>query len=421
MTRGTRIRLLAFAVLSAVGIVYVAGSYLGVVDRVLGRGLHVHATLPDSGGLFEGSEVTYRGHKVGKVTAMQVTGDGVRLDLSLKEGTRVPADSPIEVHNLSAVGEQYLDIVPEKGDGPWLRDGDTLAGDAASLPVTEQEVLTDLDALVGSVDRDQLTRVIGELGTMFRGTAAPLQRMVDAAEVLVRTARENEQATVDLFHTGRTVLRTQAAHEDDIRGFATNLADLTQTLRASDDKLRTILQGGPGAVREVDELVTALEPTLPVFLSNLITVNQVMTTRLGPIEELLVSFPVAIVAGFTGTPGDGYGHINLQLNYAVPPCTEGYLPKERWRPATDLTDTEPYLSQCASGPPYNMRGTKYAPNSPMGSRMRVGTYDARTGVASRGDGTTVTLGSQGGLIPMMGDDAWQFLLTGPVERTGAGR
>src|SRR5690606_4611693 len=61
MTRGVRTRLVLFVILSAVGIVYVTGNYLGLVDRVLGRGFTVHATLPDSGGLYEGSSVTYRG------------------------------------------------------------------------------------------------------------------------------------------------------------------------------------------------------------------------------------------------------------------------------------------------------------------------------------------------------------------------
>ena len=56
MTNGVRIRLIAFVVLSAVGIVYVAGSFLGIVDKVLGRGYTMHATLPASGGLFTGAE-----------------------------------------------------------------------------------------------------------------------------------------------------------------------------------------------------------------------------------------------------------------------------------------------------------------------------------------------------------------------------
>ena len=129
MIKGTRIRIAAFVVLSAVGIVYITASYLGFVDRVLGRGLTVHATLPTSGGLFEGSEVTYRGVKIGKVSKMTATRDGVTLDLALEEGTKLPKDSPMYVHNLSAVGEQYLDFEPPDDKGPYAEDGDTLDGD----------------------------------------------------------------------------------------------------------------------------------------------------------------------------------------------------------------------------------------------------------------------------------------------------
>ena len=63
MTRDVRIRLIAFVVLSAIGITYVTATYLGLVDRVTGRDLTVTVTLPGSGGLFEGSEVTYRGRE----------------------------------------------------------------------------------------------------------------------------------------------------------------------------------------------------------------------------------------------------------------------------------------------------------------------------------------------------------------------
>ena len=38
MTRGIKVRIVAFLALSAVGIVYVTGSYLGFVDKMLGRG-----------------------------------------------------------------------------------------------------------------------------------------------------------------------------------------------------------------------------------------------------------------------------------------------------------------------------------------------------------------------------------------------
>jgi phospholipid/cholesterol/gamma-HCH transport system substrate-binding protein len=415
MTRGIKVRLLAFVVLSAVGIVYVAGSFLGITDRLLGRGLTIHATLPTSGGLFTGSEVTYRGVKVGKVSGMHVTRKGLRLDLALKDKTKIPMDSKMFVHNLSAVGEQYLDFEPPDDNPPYAAAGDVIKGDKASLPISEEVLLTRMNSLVTSVDRTQLSTVIEELGTMFRGTANPLQRMVDSGSQFVDTAAAHTNETIALLDTGKTVLQTQADHEKDIRAFARDLADLTGTLRASDTNIRTLLQGGPPAVREVDALMKGLEPTLPVFLSNLVTTNQVLTANLPALEQMLVVFPHVIAAGFTGTPGDGYGHINLQFNNSVAPCTKGYKPPSQWRDPLDESDGPIYPAQCKAGPPQEMRGFREAPSfgsaSSVGRSYRVTPYDASTGQVGSGRGSKV-LGSRGGLQTVFGDNSWQWMLTG---------
>lgn len=418
MTRGIKVRLIAFVVLSAVGVVYVAGSFLGIVDRVLGRGVTIEATLPASGGLFTGSEVTYRGVKVGKVSAMDVTPKGLRVRLALKDGTKIPLASKIHVHNLSAVGEQYLDFEPPDNKPPYAKAGDVIKGDESSLPTSEELLLTQMNAMVQSVDKKELATVIGEAGTMFRGTANPLQRMVDSGTQFVDAATASSDDTVTLLKTGRTVLQTQADHEKDIQTFARGLADLTGTLRTSDKDLRTILQGGPPAVREVDSLLKGLEPTLPVFLSNLVTTNQVLTANLPALEQMLVVFPHVIAAGFTGTPGDGYGYINLQFNNSVPPCTKGYKPPSQWKPATDMRDGPIYPARCKSGPPLNMRGYNYAPKSGAaaspGNAYRVSTYDARTGRVDAGDGQSLVIGTGGGPRTVFGDDAWKWMLMGPV-------
>jgi phospholipid/cholesterol/gamma-HCH transport system substrate-binding protein len=413
MTRGIKIRLVAFLMLSAVGIVYVAASYLGIVDKVTGRGLTLHADLPSSGGLFTGSEVTYRGVKVGQVSGMDVTPSGVRLTLSVKEGTRIPKDSPVYVHNLSAVGEQYLDFEPKSKAGPYAVDGTAFHGGQASLPEPTDDLLLKINGLVGSLNRNDVSTVVSELGTMFNGTADPLRRMVDSGTKLVTEAKANQAATIDLLDSGETVLHTQQANAGNIASFTSNLADLTGTLKDADVDLRTLLQGGAPAVREVNGLLQGLSPTLPVLMSNLVTVNQVITARLQAVEQTLVIFPAVISSGFTGTPGDGYGHINLQFNNTVPACTKGYKPPSQWRPGTDLTDTPIYPAQCLSGPPYDMRGTKYAPapvgpvSANSGSANRVAPYDARTGQVNE----DLTIGRH----TVFGDNSWQWMLLGPTE------
>ena len=412
MTTGIKVRLLAFVVLSAVGIVYITASYLGFIDRLLGRGVHVHVDLPRSSGLFVGSEVTYRGLKVGKVAAMHVTNGGVRADLALEEGTRIPLDAPVYVHNLSAVGEQYLDFEPLSDEGPYAGDGDVIEGGPESLPVDEDDLLVQLDELVGSVDKRELRTVISELGTMFYDTGKPLQRLIDNGDVFIREAQANQDETIALLDSGLTVLETQQREGDSIRAFSRDLADLTGALRRSDGDLRTVLDDGGSAAREVQALLEKLEPTLPVMLSNLVTVNQIVTPRLAAVEQLLVTFPRMISSGFTGTPGDGYGHINLQLAGEPPPCRKGYLDPDKWRDGADLKDGPIYTkAHCASGAPYNLRGSKHAPEfgSPGGSN-RVAPGDP--GV-DRLDGAVVT--GMGGQQALFGDDSWKWMLIGPVK------
>lgn len=422
MTRGIRLRIAAFLTLSAVGIVYVAGTYLGLVDRVLGRGIIVHATLPASGGLFEGSEVTYRGVKIGKVAGMHATTEGVTLDLALADDARLPLDSSLHVHNLSAVGEQYLDFEPPDDTGPYAASGDTLHGDEASLPVDEGDLLTELDEFVGSVDKQHLRTVVRELGDMFTDTGRPLQHLLDGGSTFVREAAAHTDETVRLLDRGEQVLTTQQGQRENIRSLARDLRSLTGALAASDDDLDRVLDGTPGTVREVDKLLRQLEPTLPVLLANAVSVNQVVVTHLAGLEQLLVTYPRVISSGFTGTPGDGYGHVNLQLDYSTPPCTKGYQPRSEWRPASDLTDAPIYPAQCRSGAPYAMRGPQHSPeggdasgaNSP--GRVYRSAYDPSTGyvegaVDAQGDPVQYV---DAGDLSLLGDDSWKWLLVGSV-------
>jgi phospholipid/cholesterol/gamma-HCH transport system substrate-binding protein len=425
MKRGIKVRLIAFVVLAAVGVVYVAASYLGVVDRVLGRGLNVDATLPASGGLYVGSEVTYRGVKIGKVSGMAVTRDGVRASLALAPGTQVPQDAPFEVHNLTAVGEQYLDFVPASDHGPFAGNGFTFHGTRASLPESTDDLLIRLNRFVGSVDGDDLRTVVKELGTVFRGNAPALRQLVDSGSTFVDQARLHERATADLIEAGNRVLRTQQAHRGDILAFARGLAQLTGTLKESDPQLRTILQGGRSAVREVDALLRGLEPVLPVFISNLVTVNQVVTARLPALEQTLVTFPRVVSSGFTGTPGDGYGHLNMQYNYTVPACTQGYLPPEKWPNGLDTRDLPLFPARCTdpraqpgyTGPhPIQQRGVNLAPavGASTDSAYRAAPYDAGGGAS----GGRISVAQQGGLESVFGSNAWQWLLIGPVRTAG---
>ena len=416
MTQIIRARLVAFVLLSAFGVVYITASYLGFIDQILGRGITVQATLPTSGGLYEGGQVSYRGVQIGKISDMTATGDGVTVELKLEEGTELPLDSPMFVHNLSAVGEQYLDFEPADDEGPYAEDGDVLAGSAASLPVDEADLLVELDSFVSSVDKENLQIVVKELGTMFEDTGSPLQALLDNGSRFVEEASAHTDETIALLDRGLTVLRTQQDSGENIRSFSRDLGLITDTLRESDGDLRQVLDQTPGAAVELTRLLEDLEPTIPVLLGNAISVEQVGINHLRGLEQLLVTFPRVIAGGFTGTTPDGYGHVNLQFDQ-TPPCTEGYLPSTEWRQGNDLTDGPIYPAKCLT-PNSNYRGFNYSPGTatnPNPGRAVVGSYDPVTGLSDSvvdAQGQPVRLGNPN--ISILGDDSWKWLLVGPV-------
>src|SRR4051812_47678927 len=112
LTRFVRIQLTIFTIASVIGITTMVFHYMQV-PTLLGIGrLTVKLELPDTGGLYRFSNVTYRGVQIGKVTAVAPTATGAEATLSIDTSPQIPANVRASVHSISAVGEQYVDLVP---------------------------------------------------------------------------------------------------------------------------------------------------------------------------------------------------------------------------------------------------------------------------------------------------------------------
>ena len=97
----------------------VLGVYYLRVPTLVGIGQYeLTADLPASGGLYATANVTYRGITIGKVTDVEPTPNGRQGDDEHRPTiSRSRLDSSANVHSVSAVGEQYLDLVSD-GQAP---------------------------------------------------------------------------------------------------------------------------------------------------------------------------------------------------------------------------------------------------------------------------------------------------------------
>jgi phospholipid/cholesterol/gamma-HCH transport system substrate-binding protein len=415
ITRTVKAQVLAFATLTAVGVSYVGAQYTGLVDALLGRGYTVRADFADSGGVFTGAEVTYRGVPVGRVGALRLSGDnGVSVALEIEDGARIPADTVAVVANRSAVGEQYVDLQPRRAGGPYLRDGAAIPRARTRVPLPTTDLVVSLDRLVNSVGKEDLRVTVEELGEAFSGTGPHLSRLVDSGNALVESASEALPETIALIEDARTVLRTQSEQGSAIRSFSRDLATLTAQLKASDGDLRRLIDEGSPAAQQVNSLLKSTGPRLSVLLANLISGGQVTLARLPGVEQALVTFPVVVAGSYTVIPGDGTTHFGMVVNADDPPaCTRGYDTRRR-DPADTSRRPANTRAHCAEprGSATSVRGAQNAPGT---SRSPYATaYDQRTGLLQGPDGSPVEIGSTGGQQAVFGKESWQWLLVGPM-------
>ncbi len=62
---------------------------------------------------------------IGKVIAVEPTETGARATMSIDNRYKIPVDASANVHSVSAIGEQYLDLVSTGNPGQYSSDGQT--------------------------------------------------------------------------------------------------------------------------------------------------------------------------------------------------------------------------------------------------------------------------------------------------------
>ncbi len=425
ITRRTRLQLLVFAIITLVGVSFVGARYARLDRLVLDQSYTVVAHFADSGGAFAGAEVSYRGVRVGEVSELVLTDDGVDLVLDIdEEHDDIPADAHALVGNRSAVGEQYVELQPQSDDGPFLEDGSEIARDLTTTPIATDTLLTHLDETVRSVDQDDLRTVTSELGLAFRGAGDDLQTILDSSSEFITVAEQNFDVTVDLIRDSNTVLNGQIDSERAFRRFARDLSTFSTTVADHDRDLRRLIEDGSLGANELRVFLEDNEVELGDLINNLVTTGEVVVKHLDGIEQLLVLYPYVVEGGFTvvsKSPDTGLydAHFGLVLT-TNPVCHGGYEDTDT-RPPQDGTD-RPMNTKAGCTEPAsksNARGIQNLPRAAASYRPPVvASYDPDDGRLRWGDRVEADRAQPGSLAPQsFGEDTWKWLFLQPLTES----
>jgi phospholipid/cholesterol/gamma-HCH transport system substrate-binding protein len=421
ITRTTKIQLLVFAVITLLGCSYVGAHYAQLDRLIVDDTYTVSADFAQSGGIFVGAEVSYRGVPVGRVEGMRLTRDGVQVELGIENDVdAIPADVEAVVADRSAVGEQYVDLQPRTDHGPYLHDDSVIAQADTRTPIAPTTLLVDIDQLVSSVNERHLRTVVSELGTAFYDSGPDLSRIINTGNSFISTADDNIDVTRRLLANTDVALSTQLASESAIMTFARNLHLFSDTLAASDPALRTVIDDGGRAAASVRQLIATNAQPLSELLANVVATNRVVVAHLDGLEQVLVLYPYVVEGGYTVVAKDPLtglydAHFGLVLTNDPPVCHRGY--GDNQRDPNDLSDKGMDKSaHCAE--PQAQSNARGAQNAPGGDSPVVARYDPATKTLAptrrNPDAGTSLFGGEGSLL---GNDAWKWLLLGPLGRS----
>lgn len=367
ITRTVKWQLAAFLAITLIGVGYTGFRYAGF-GAVFGSTTYpVTMQLADSGGIFTGADVTYRGVSVGRVGPLKLTPQGVDVQLNInRSAPAIPANTAAAVRDLSAIGEQYVDLQPAADGGPELQAGSVIPVARTSIPTPVEDLVVNLDDFVRSVPLDSLRTVVDQLGAAFANTAQPLQKLLDTTNAFTTDAVQALPQTLTLIHDGRTVLTTQNDVSGSFKSFSRDLALLAAQLKTSDPDIRRLLVTGPQAADQISGLLRDSGSGLGQVVANLLTVSRVAEPRQAGLRQLLVTYPGLSSSAYSAVPGDGTAHLGLVINLFDPPvCAQGYQGTQR-RPGSEVSDVPANANAyCAEPPgsPTDVRGAQNVPRA----------------------------------------------------------
>jgi len=343
----------------------VLGFYYLRLPTLAGIGQYtLYADLPASGGLYKTANVTYRGIQIGKVTDVEPTERGARATMSISDRYKIPVNASANVHSVSAIGEQYLDLVPEGNGNQYLSDGQTIT--KGTVPDEVGPALDSANRGLEVLPKEKIDSLLSEAAQSVGGLGPALQRLVDSTTAIASDFRDNLDPVNNIIARSAPILDSQVNSRDAIGQWAANLNVIGAQAAEQDAALRSGLQQAAPTADQLNSVFSGVQDSLPQTLANLEIVIDMLKRYHKGVEQALVYFPEEASQLEAGSIWPGEGIINFALgpifaaigaglalspvmaSLAIPPgagtdlglpppCLTGFLPASEWRSPADTT------------------------------------------------------------------------------------
>jgi len=344
LTRRLVINTAAFVILSALLTFILA---VQVLPTVFGSTYKIYGIFSAAGGVATNQEVSYRGVQVGRVGKMSLTRDAVKIEMVINSKYKIPKDGTrARVLFKSAVGEQFVDLLPVRKDGPTFRPGDVIPESMTSIPLQIEDLLRELNTVLSSIDPKDIGTAIHELGQGLTGHGKDIKALILALDKLATTGADHQQEIADLLANGADLQDSFNASRADFEKAIDSLSTVLQTTAAHRANLTNTLVSSRELDTDLLDLLDKREKQLNQIVADLGTATRTTHMHQEDLDRLL-TYLGPFLADVSQAYYAPYFVFNLVANPEPLNCT--YDPSSRpVRSVTDVSKKEPELNfECA--------------------------------------------------------------------------
>lgn len=284
---------------------------------IIGGGDTYYAAFSEAGGLKANDEVRIAGIRVGKVDAVELAGDHVRVSFKVDKAADFGPESRAAIKVKTLLGAMFLAVEP--AGGGQMDEGDEIPVERTSSPYNVVDAFSGLAETSAQIDTDQLAASLRTMADLTKNTPEEFRAALSGVSALSQNLAARDQQINTLLVNLRKVSGVLADRDDDLITLMKDADVLFRALVARRDAIHKLLVSTTTMSQELTTLIRASRADLKPALTHLDTVVGVLLKNQENLDESL-RLMAPFYRVFANTLGNGPWFDTWIVNF--PPAPE---------------------------------------------------------------------------------------------------
>jgi phospholipid/cholesterol/gamma-HCH transport system substrate-binding protein len=234
---------------------------------LIGGGDTYYASFSEAGGLKANDEVRVAGVRVGKVQAVELEGDHVRVEFNVENGVDFGPETAASIKVKTLLGAMYLALEPS-GEGQMEEDA-VIPVSRTSSPYDVVDAFSGLAERSERIDTDRLATSLDTLAALMQNTPEEFQGALRGMSALSRTIATRDKQLNELLGNMSKVSKVLADRNGDLITLMEDGDKLFRALVARREAVHNLLAATSQLSKELTLLVQQTRADLRPALEQL--------------------------------------------------------------------------------------------------------------------------------------------------------